>query len=112
MYSDMSSRTSARAAHRVRDRRQRLALPDHPTPQLVLELEQPALLRLEHLGHRDPGPLRHDLGDIVLVDLFLEVFPLLLNLREALLERLNFLLCRRHPAVEKEIQTLEKRLAE
>src|ERR1051325_8466190 len=73
----------ARAAHGVRHRRQRLALADHALAQLLLELEQPLLLRLHHLRHRDAGPLRHDPLDVVVVDFFFEILALLLDLGEA-----------------------------
>src|SRR6266540_270994 len=87
MYSDMSSRTSARSSSNRNSasaravsvlptpvgprkmnepvRRARAGLPDHALPQLVLEPQQPLLLGLEHLGHRNACPLRHDLGDVL-----------------------------------------------
>src|SRR3989442_1995067 len=89
----------ARATYRVRDRRQRLPLPDHPLPQLLLELEQPLFFGLEHLRHRDAGPLRHDLRDVFGVHFFLQVLLFLLDLGEPLLEPLNLFLDLRHLAV-------------
>src|SRR5947199_341177 len=80
-------------------RRQRFALPDHPLAQLLFQLEQSLLLRLEHLADRNAGPLRHDLRDVVVVHLFLQILPLLLNLGEPFLERSDFLLDRRNPSV-------------
>ena len=67
--------------------------------QLVLQLEEPLLLRLEHLGYGNARPLRHDLRDVLRVDLLLQVLPLLLDLGEPLLERLDFLLGRGHAPV-------------
>ena len=89
----------ARAPHGVRHRGQRFALPDHPLAQLLFQLEQSLLLRLEHLADRNAGPLRHDLRDVVVVHLFLQILPLLLNLGEPFLERSDFLLDRRNPSV-------------
>src|SRR5439155_25786837 len=39
-------------------------------------------LALHESGHRDPGPLRNDLGDVFLVDLFLKHLPIALELVE------------------------------
>ena len=59
--------------HGVGHGRHRLRLADDPLGQLVLEPRQPLALRLHHPRHRDAGPLRHDLGDVVGVHLFLQV---------------------------------------
>src|SRR6267143_394939 len=97
MYSDMSMRTSA--PHGVGDGRQRFLLPDDAPAQLFLELEQPLLVRLEHLGDGNAGPFGDDLGDVLRVHLFLQVLPFLLDLGEPLLELLDLLLDLRKPPV-------------
>src|SRR6266404_2576842 len=89
----------ARAPHRVGHGRQRLLLPDDALAQLVLELEQPLLLRLEHLRDGNAGPLGNDLRDVLGVHFFLQVLPFLLDLGEPLLELLNLLLDRRNPPI-------------
>src|ERR1043165_7223264 len=53
----------ARAAHRVRNGVHRVLLPDHALAEVVLHAHELLHLGLEHLRHRDAGPLRHDLGD-------------------------------------------------
>src|SRR5712691_7412713 len=81
----------ARAPHGIGDGRERFLLPDDAPAQLLLELEQPRLLRLEHLGDRNARPLGHDIGDVLRVHLFLQVLPLLLDLCQPLLELLDLL---------------------
>ncbi len=56
----------------VRHEKQRLVLADHPLPQLVLDVEELLDLALEHPGDGDAGPLRHDLGHVLRVDLLLQ----------------------------------------
>src|SRR2546422_1650544 len=89
----------ARPPHGVRHGRQRFLLPDDTPAEILLELDQPLLFRLEHLGDGNTGPHGHDLGDVFRVHLFLQVFPFLLDLGEPLLERLNLLLELRNAAV-------------
>src|SRR5690606_25097430 len=56
----------ARAANRVRYRLDGLTLPDDALAEELLHPEQLLALALEHLRHRDAGPLRHDLRDLLL----------------------------------------------
>jgi len=89
----------ARPPHGVRDRRQGLGLADHALRELGLEPGEPLALRLEHLRDRNAGPLADDLGDVLGVDLFLQVLPFLLYVGEALLEGGDLLLERGDAAV-------------
>jgi len=58
-----------RAADRVGDGLDRLLLPDDALRQRLLHAQQLLALALEHLGHGDAGPLRDDLGDLLVRDL-------------------------------------------
>src|ERR1041384_7667616 len=90
-YSDMSMRTiacsssnrnsaSARASSvlptpvgpRKRNEPIGRVLPDHALAQRALHVVQALDLALEHLVDRDPGPLRHHGGDVVLGHLLAE----------------------------------------
>src|SRR4051794_15891035 len=77
--------TGTRTADRLRDGLDRLFLADDPLVQLVLHAEQTGGLLLGELEHRDAGPVREDLGDLLVVDLRDDVqvarLPLLLALR-------------------------------
>src|SRR5882724_4257350 len=78
--------------HGVGDRGHGGFLSHHPLRELGLELGEALALGLEHLGHRDPGPLGHDLGDVLRVHLFLQIFGLGLDLLEPLLAGLELAL--------------------
>src|ERR1043166_725374 len=75
---------SAAPAHRVGHRGHRLRLADHPAAELGFQAGEPLAVGLEHLGDRNPGPLGHDLGDVLRVHLLLEVTRRLLDLGEPL----------------------------
>ena len=60
--------TGARAADGVRDDAHGLLLADDAPRQRVLHAQELLLLALEHLGDRDAGPLRDDLGDLLVGD--------------------------------------------
>ena len=47
----------------------RLVLADHPLVQDLLQPQQLLALALDQAGHRDAGPARDDLGDLLLGDL-------------------------------------------
>ena len=57
------------AADRLRDGPDRLLLADDPLVQLVLHPEQTRRLLLRQLEDGDAGPVRQDLGDLLVVDL-------------------------------------------
>ncbi len=61
-----------RPADGGRHRRDRRVLPDHRVAQRILHAEQFFALAFHHPVDRDAGPARHDPGDIVGRDLFLE----------------------------------------
>ena len=63
----------------------RFRLADHPLAEQMLQLAQAFPLRLHEPGHPDAGPLRHDLGDVVRVDLLLEELAVALQFSETLL---------------------------
>ena len=67
-----SWRPGARAAQRVRHGLDRLVLADHALVQPLLHVDQLLDLALHQLRDRDAGPLGHDLGDVLVVDLLLE----------------------------------------
>ena len=56
----------------IGDRLDRLVLADDPLVEALLHVDELGHLAFEELGDRDPGPRRHDLGDVVGVDLLLE----------------------------------------
>src|SRR6266566_659611 len=56
---------SARTADRFGDRKDRLVLTLDPLAQRVFHLEQASRLFLGDLHHRNAGPHRHDLSDIL-----------------------------------------------
>src|SRR5205809_7958219 len=60
--------TGPRAADCPRDRRDRLLLADDALVEIGLHAEQLVALVLVDRGHRDAGPLRHDLVDVRLAD--------------------------------------------
>ena len=62
----------ARGADGVGHGRDRLVLADDPLAQALLHLDQLLDLALEQLADRHAGPLADDLGDVLLVDLFLD----------------------------------------
>ena len=66
-----SWRPGARPPERVRDRRDRLVLPDDPLVEALLHVDQLLGLALEQPLDRDARPARDDRGDVVLVDLLL-----------------------------------------
>src|SRR4051794_64416 len=81
----------ARAAQRVGHGLDSLVLPDHAVVQALLHVDQLLDLALEQLRDRDAGPLGHDLGHVLVVDLLLEEAAAvgvgrLLRRRERLLE--------------------------
>ena len=82
----------------VRHQPHGLVLADHAVLQPLGHLHQLLDLAFHHAGHRDAGPLGHDAGDIVLVDLLLEQ-RVLLDGFELLLGRLDVLLDLREAAV-------------
>ncbi len=59
----------ARTPHRVGHRGHRLALAQHPAVQGVFHVQQLFAVALQHLGHRDAGPLGDHLGDLLVGDL-------------------------------------------
>jgi hypothetical protein len=77
------AQAGAAPPHGVRDGGYRLLLADHAATQLPLEPGEPLALALQHLGHGNPGPLGHDLGDVLGVHLLLEVARLRLHLVQA-----------------------------
>ena len=65
-------------------------LAHHPLLNLCLHLEQFLCLPLQESSHRDAGPLRHDLGDILFVHLLLEHHAFFLDGLELLLLGIEF----------------------
>jgi hypothetical protein len=61
--------TGPSAANRLRDDLDRLLLADDAAVERVLHVEQPLGFLGGDAGHRDSGPHRDDLGDLLLVDL-------------------------------------------
>ena len=55
--------------HGVGDQLHRLVLADHPLVEDLVEAQQLLALALDQAGHRDAGPARDDLGDLLLGDL-------------------------------------------
>src|SRR3972149_5108493 len=100
LSSVLSSRTSARSSsNRNSASPPRPALPDDARREVVLELCQPLLLALHHPRDRDPGPVRHDLRDVLRLDLFLEELPLPLDSGQLRLGLLQLALDRRGLAI-------------
>src|SRR5579875_3371425 len=58
--------TGAGAADRIRHGDDRFVLTDDALPQLLFHVQQLVALACEHLLDRDPGPARHDGGDVLL----------------------------------------------
>jgi hypothetical protein len=81
----------AGAPHGGRDGLHRLALADDAAGDLVLHAQQLILLALQHPIHRDAGPARDDLGDVVGGDRLLDhgLLVLLFDGGELLLQRGN-----------------------
>src|SRR5262249_28086020 len=65
---DAGARADDRAGHRLDG----LVLADDALVQLVGEMDELLALALDQLGDWDAGPTRHDLRDVLLVDLLLE----------------------------------------
>ncbi len=61
--------TGAGPDDRVRDQAHRLVLADHPAVQDLVEPQQLVALAFDQTGDRNAGPLRDDLGDLLLGDL-------------------------------------------
>ena len=61
-----------RAAHRVGHQPHRLVLSDDAVVQALLHVDQLLDLSLHETRDRNPGPLGHHLGDVLLVDFLLE----------------------------------------
>ena len=76
-----------------------LVLADDPRVQRVLQVDELLHLALHQPRHRDAGPLRDDLGDVLLVDLLLQHLPVGLELGERLVLLLQPLLELDEPAV-------------
>ena len=87
------------AADGVGDRRDGVVLADDPLVEVLLEVDQLGRLGLHQPAHRHAGPLRHDLGDVLGVDLLLEHPVLALQLVEVLGGRGDALLQLRDPPV-------------
>ena len=96
-----SDRPGPGPTNRVRDRGHRVVLADHPLVQLVLHADELLHLALHEARHRDAGPLRHDLGDVLLVDLFLQHRVTALELVEAIGANLDLRVEIAHRAVAK-----------
>ncbi len=75
------------AADRVRHRLERGVLPEDPFPQPVLHVDQLLDFPFQHPGDRDPGPFGDHIGDVLLVDLFLQELPGGLELGQLLVFR-------------------------
>src|ERR687894_97927 len=87
MYSDMSSRIIALSSSNKNSARAR-ASSVFPTPvKALFHMDQLLDLALHQTRHRDAGPARHDLRDVLFVDLFLEELPVLLQLGKARVRR-------------------------
>ena len=67
--------------------------------QAFLDFEQLLHLAFEHLGHRYPGPLGDDLGDVFLIHFFLEHAPVFLHVRELLVQLVERFLNQRDLAI-------------
>src|SRR5260221_14439774 len=62
----------ARATHRVRDRLHRLVLSDNAPRELAIQFGEPLALALHHARHRNAGPLRDHLRDVLRADFLLQ----------------------------------------
>src|SRR5581483_2138395 len=62
----------ARAEDGTRDRLDRLVLADHALVEVLFQVEELLALALDELRHRNARPARHNLGDVLLVDLLLQ----------------------------------------
>ena len=60
----------------------RLVLSDHAHAQPVFHVQELLHLALKHPGHRNAGPLGHDLRHVLVVHLFLQDLLMLLHLRQ------------------------------
>ncbi len=76
--------TGAAAADRVRDGDHGFVLADHPLVQHLFEAQQLVHLAFHEPAHGHARPLAHDLGDVFLVDLFLQHLLIRLELVEML----------------------------
>ncbi len=63
---------AASPQHRVGHRLHRLVLADHALVQFLAQVQQLLHLAFEQLRHRNAGPAADDLGDVLLVDFFLD----------------------------------------
>ena len=80
------------AANGIGDDADGLILTHHALVQLVLEVQQPLALALQHARHRNAGPLRDHLGNLLAVHLLVDHRVVGLHLLEACLELLDLLL--------------------
>ena len=71
--------TCAGAAHRVRHHAHALFLTDDPFAQAFFHLQQPLHLAFHHAGDGDAGPVGHNLGHVLVGDLFVEEAALFLQ---------------------------------
>ena len=62
----------------MRYRGQCLILADHALAQSLLHVDELLGLAFDELGHRNAGPLAYHLGDVLLVDFFLDQRPAIL----------------------------------
>ena len=86
--------------HRVGNGFHGFVLPHHPAMQGLFHAQQLVALALQHLGHRNPGPLGNDLGNFLVGDLVTQQLVLGLGLLLFLvLSRLHLLLQIRDHAV-------------
>ena len=74
----------------VGDARQRFVLADDALPQTLFHRDQLLHFAFQHLRNRNAGPLADDLGDVFLVNLFLQHARLLAVHRRAELGDLSF----------------------
>src|SRR5690606_3381897 len=91
--------SGASTANGVRHRAQGFGLADHALLQHFLQLQQLLPLAFQHASHGDAGPARHDLRDILLVDLLLQQRALLLDGSECGLRLLNHLFKSRNATI-------------
>ena len=103
--------TGTRPPDRVRDRADGFVLADDPPVEDLLHADELGHLALHEPAHGDAGPLRDDLGDVLLVDLFLEHLHVGLELVEPHGAPLDLLLELAHRAVAQLRGLLEVALA-
>src|SRR5207253_2139785 len=76
-----------------------LVLTNDALVQALFHLQELLDLTLEHFLHRDTGPARHDPGDVLVVDLFLQQAMVLLQRDQLAVLRVELLLERRDFAI-------------